>query len=401
MAKSLWALVGATLLVAACGEPPPSGTEDVLFLRKPGGAVVVAAGGSAPRLEAEGVPTVNWNTVVSTRRAAGATEVLALDPTSSAERWSEQLEGRLTAKVVSTAGDLVALSPQRQRHYSEGRTSTNLIVAGRTFAPRTYELEGNFEPEAFTTDGATLFVVEYSPARRPSHYQVRRLDLAGGEVGDVYSVDTELQERMRGTARIQTMSPDGGRLYTLYTLRSAGNAYAFIHVLSLDEKWAHCVDLPSGFASAEDRTTTLSVTPDGKRLFVANAASGEIAEVDTEALRHVRTSEIEFGMSGPLHAAAAADDRLYLASGIGVTAVDTASLTKRTTWFMDEKVSGVQVAADGRKLFVGLHDRVAILHPDSGEQTGSVDPPGIGRIGELGLTTRPFEEERSTFSCAC
>ena len=82
------------------------------------------------------------------------------------------------------------------------------------------------------------------------------------------SKEDELQEPMRGTARAQTVAPDGRRLYTLYTCDATADepAEAFVHVLDLDTETASCVDLPAEFAT--DPLGAVAVTPSGSRLFV-------------------------------------------------------------------------------------------------------------------------------------
>jgi DNA-binding beta-propeller fold protein YncE len=258
-------------------------------------------------------------------------------------------------------------------------------------------LEGNYEPEAFSTDGDSMFIIKYIPAAKPTMYQVRRLDLTNGKVLPVYTPHEELQESMGGTARIQTASADGTRLYTLYTVGGPNaSRYAFIHVLSLDEEWAHCIDLPSGFAEYSDETA-LAVSPDDKTLYVVNRHSGMLAAIDTMTMQVVREERSSFP-EGATHLVAGSD-ALYVATGYSVTALDLETLDDLDTWQMHEEVTGLQVSEDAAELYVGLSETIERLDVGTGKTLEEIDPPGIKRIRTFGPVTE-FEED-PFLKCAC
>lgn len=300
---------------------------------------------------------------------------------------------------------MVALGSSREgTGYSASRSFTRLAVIDQNHAePRTIELEGNYEPEAFSTDGGSLFVIEYLPPRRPTSYRVRRLDLRTEEVVGVYTVDADLQEAMQGTARIQAGSPDGRRLYTLYTIDGAdGTRHAFIHVLSLDELWAHCVDLPAPFGSTSEQEIALSVAPDGTRLYVADGSTGAVAEVDTEALTVARTAHAAFGsQGGAAHAARGRDGMLYLGKGERLVALDASTFAPARSWEMEGRITGIQAARNGGRLYVGLRKEIVILDTATGRRLGALDLANIGTIDQLGQSTHSLDEERTEIVCAC
>jgi hypothetical protein len=377
--------------------------EDVLFLRTAGGVALVRDLGSAVDVPGA-VPAIDWSALVRADSTDQLTRVEAIDPESGEVLWAREAPGTLEVKAASAGAAMVALGdPQERAGYASGRTSTTLVILDEGVPePRTIELAGNYAPEAFSTDGGSLFVVEYLPPERPTSYRVRRLDLATEQVEGVYTVDQELQDSMRGTARIQAASPDGRRLYTLYTQELAGGWHTFVHVLSLDELWAHCIDLPAPFEGFDERAMAIAVSPDGSRLFVADAVTGTVAEADTEALTVTRTAEIPFWSPGGIaHAAAGPDGSLYLAKGDGIAQVDTETLTPVVSWEVDGRITGLQVSDDGQRLFVGLKDEIAVFDPTSGAQVEVVDPVGIEAIRQLGTSTRALEEERTTTECAC
>jgi outer membrane protein assembly factor BamB len=400
--RGIW-LVVVLLGLAACGEATGSTrlneADDTLFLRSGSGVTVVEAGSSSPSFQdARAIPSGNWSTVVHGENNGDSTRVVATDPVTGDDLWADVLPGRLKTKIVSLDGELVALGPQNERFYSRGRSETRLTIAGRRLAKtRSFVLKGNYEPEAFSTDGDSMFIIKYIPAAKPTMYQVRRLDLTNGKVLPVYTPHEELQETMGGTARIQTASADGTRLYTLYTVGGANSAqYAFIHVLSLDEEWAHCIDLPGGFAEYSD-ATALAVSPDNERLYVVNRHSGSLVAIDTMTMQVVSEERSSFP-EGETHAVAG-EDALYVATGDFVTAFNPQTLDDLDTWAMDEHVTGLQVSDDPGELYVGLQKTIDRLDVRTGKSLEKIDPPGIKRIRTFGPVNE-FEEEPVP-KCAC
>ncbi|MGH2787746.1 MAG: hypothetical protein ACRDJV_07525 [Actinomycetota bacterium] len=395
------AIVGAVIALVSCGEAQPD-AADTLFLQSRGGVTIVKAGGAEPLYRADSaLPSHDWSKVVRTERVGNGTRVVAVHPSSGIELWSQLAPGRLDLKAVSRDGDLVVLEPGGSTYASNPRI-TKFVIVRRSAAPETIDLDGNFAPEAFSTDGDNLFVVQYFPAGNPNRYQVRRLDLGSGKVHDVFSIDAKVQNAMRGTARIQAMSPDGGRLYTLYTLRQGGRSYAFIHVLNLDDRdlWAHCVDLPASFAQSAHAATALTVAPDGKQLYVANARADTVAVVDTRQLSVTRTATVDLDDGRGAYAAYGAESTLTVASGSDVVALGTRDLDVKHSWQMPLPVTGIQ-DGDGTRLYVIQGQEIAILDRASGKRLGRIDPPGIDKTTTLGKVMRGLGAARTEFVCAC
>jgi hypothetical protein len=138
----------------------------------------------------------------------------------------------LTAVVAWTSGRSVALIPQRaleSRHAGSGRNRTRIVVArpdgGRL---RTFDLRGDFEPEAFSTDDRKLFLIECLPGDS-GRYRVRMMRLASGAVLSVGRLTKTAPDSMRGTGRVHEYSPDGDVLYTLYTRQPPNYAHRARH----------------------------------------------------------------------------------------------------------------------------------------------------------------------------
>ena len=402
MPRTPLALPVLTLLLAACaGARPP---DDVVFFRTSAGIAVVRPGTQPPAVRfADAIPSIDGTALVRASRQGTTTRVAALDAVTGAQLWSRVVPGDMKVAAASIGARVVALSSADQPGPLEGRSRTVLRLVGNGLSsPRKVRVAGNIEPEAFSTDGHSLFVAQFHPAEAPTSYQVRRLDLRTEQIGAVYTPDADLQERMQGTARVQAASPDGTRLYTLYSHRTPdGRRYAFVHVLSLDELWAHCVDLPEAFADVEDRAAALTVAPDGLRLDVADALSGTVAEIDTQVLRVVRTSHVVFGTEGaPVHAAGGPDGTLYLGSGTSIAAVDRATLQRTRTLDLPGRVTGIQPGADGRRLYVSLPDRILVLDPRDGRTLEDLSLQRVGAIDRVAPAFFEVEDDEEII-CAC
>lgn len=406
MRTHLTAIAMVALLVSAgCGADPALKERDqeLLYLRTSAGVALLEAGSSSPTFHsASAEPAPDWRTVVRTDREDSQTNLTAVDPVTDDTLWERSVPGLLRVKVVSPGARFVALSPDTGRYLSQPR-QTRLIVTGRDAeTPSTIELEGNFEPEAFSVDGKHLFVVQYLPAGDPNRYQVRRLNVATGKVRDVFSVDKELQEAMRGTARVQEMSPDGTRLYTLYSVNTPEGRHSFVHVLSLDELWAHCIDLPHGFAMQGHNRSAIGVTPDNKHIYVADGAEGMVAELDAERLEVTRTASVDLASAwkGAEVTVAGDGSSVFVGSGAKVVELSAADLSEVNRWDMPDRITGIQVSANGN-IYVGTEEEVAVIDTGTGEQTKTFDPPGMGSITGLGPVTRGLDPARTKIVCGC
>jgi hypothetical protein len=405
--RTTFLTLAAASFVVSCGIPPtPVAGDDLLFISgRSGGVAVLTPGASTPSFSGRNLtPSSNWNTVVRSYWRGNTTRLVASDPATGVHRWETVVGGFQRVKVVSGDGTLVATGPTDERSHFRGRGHTTLTVTGITrLEPRRFELEGNFEPEAFSTDGQSLFVVSYLPPRHPRNYQVRRLDLANGEVTGVYTPDAHLQQSMGGTARIQAASPDATRLYTLYTLQGSKNseARAFVHVLDLDELWAHCIELPEGFESSDLNTAAITVSVDGKHAYLADSNTEALVEIDTTTLQVARTGTVDLDIGDGTHLVHSPDGTLYATSGFDVVAIDLETFEERSAWRMFSSIAGLQVGSDPGELFIGMDDRIIVLDSETGERLDSIDPAGVKNIGQLGQVAPPIAEEEEYFTCAC
>ena len=142
------------------------------------------------------------------------------------------------------------------------------------------DLPGNLVPEAFSSNGRLLYVLDYVPAAAPDHYEVRTIDLVTGAKVDVGGRPKEAveAEQMQGNVRTSLYSPSREMLFTLYS-EYGEQGKAFIHTLNLDENWSYCIDLPDS-GRFGDGQATLAMSRDNKLYVLGD--SGQIAQIDAQ-----------------------------------------------------------------------------------------------------------------------
>ncbi|WP_231929474.1 YncE family protein [Micromonospora inositola] len=306
-----------------------------------------------------------------------------------------KLPGRWVPQAVSVSGTKVALTSNEvnvTKGRPEGRDVTPVLIADVTGVQHRLELRGNFVPETFTEDLAGLFVLEWLPAKAPDRYRVRVVDLATRAPGPLYTrtkapIPPGAEEEMRGDGRQAVLAPDRTTLYTLYTHQPdhqhtrnlisgrPGNAHAFVHTLNLAARWAYCIDLPHPFGVASASGHAMAISPDGGQLFVADVTSGSVAEISTEELTVRRTATLAKD-TGAGHAAAD-PDRLFIGAGTAVRTVGLARLRLAADWQVRERVAGLVLSPDSKRLYVGQTDAVSWHDSATGAELGRVAVPGL------------------------
>lgn len=392
-------VLAVVLVTAACAEPPAASVaSDVVFFESDHGITVADDRGAVMSTDAT-VASPDWSRLYAVR----GDKLVTFDPATNRELASTGLPGKLTARVASTAGRLVALTADGATSRPVGRDRTTIVVADPSGAhpARELHLAGNFEPEAFSADDAYLFVLEYLPANAPERYRVRRVELATGEVQPLLLRDKRVipagaEEEMRGEGRQAVLSPDRSRLYTLYLhqgdhrhtrdllpgrLGADGRAvHAFVHVLSLTEGWAYCLDLPDPFGAHPAGAHALTISPDGGRLYVGELTTKRIAVADTESLTVTEVATLHDDQPGGDGAAMSTSPdgtTLYLGSSNVLRRLDSATLRVNGTWSAPAAVRGLAVSPDGRQIFLGQADRIARVDTSTGQILNTFAAAGL------------------------
>ena len=388
------------LALAACGQAqsspsrPKDVPEEVAILSTDAGLDLVAADGELIASVPGGVASPDYDVLVSTQERDGSTLVRRLD-TLGTELSRAAVPGNVIARVVSGDGALVALTepgaPGSTTYAPTPRSSTRIDIVDAEGATTRFDLDGNFEPEAFSTDGEQLFLLEYIPAQAPTRYRVRRLRLDTGRVVPIGRLKTGAPNQMQGTGRAQVYSPWGDELYTLYTQQDApghhdtafeGN-HAFVHLLNLESSWTHCIDLPHSFGHGTATASALAVTPSGSHLVVVDWSSGVVADASPDKLKVMRTETVAFGAPDDQTFAAATEPRLYVAGGNEIVVLDTTSLEVVGRWGLDSEITGLSLSDDGARLLASTSDALTTIDADDGrviDEVPTADAHGVAHV---------------------
>ena len=328
--------------------------------------------------------------------------LVKLDPESGRVRTEMTVPPGLAARVVSFDGRAVALiaGTITEAPYRPSERSSTVVVVARPDQSRyrTYHLDGNFEPEAFSTNERKLFLIEYLDLGEPPRYRVRVLNLERGTMAPVGTLTKFAPSSMRGTGRVQAYSPRGDVLYTLYTkqppnyahqhpgdVHHKGMVHAFIHVLNLEEGWAHCVDLPMPFGMGEEPASMLAVSPDGYRAYAGDGK--RVAAVDTVSLEVTSVKKTPELVEPIARAVVASDGTLLIGNGSRVTALDGDSLEQPSSFDAPGEVRSLGIDPRGEELFVGTESGISVLDVATRKELTSIDMPAPAEI-VYGVATR-------------
>ncbi len=402
-------LAGAVLVTATgCRRRQPAGTGaapsgDLLVVEVPGGALTMLDTVTG-RTVVPAVPAVlsgDGSRVVGTERSGGGTRLVSRRLPGATPLTGGTVDDGLAVRAVSPDGTLVALTsgPARDPYRPVPRARTTIVVAGPGDRRRRYDLAGNLEPEAFDVTGRFLFVLDYLPPTAPDRYRVRAVDLTSGrpirlQTRAKSAVPPGAEEEMRGQGRQAVYDPARRLLFTLYTHQPdhrhtrdllAGarpgvpHVHAFVHTLSLAERWAFCIDLPAPFGE-HGGAHAIASSPDGGRLHVVDAAAGATAVLDPDALAVVSTTRFAApaGTVAATAAAVTADGRLVVGAGRQVTVVGGGP-----TWRAGAAVRGLAPTPDGRYVHVGQDGAVVCHELATGRVVHRVAVPGLVSLHRL------------------
>jgi hypothetical protein len=410
-ARALIFVVLTATAVASCtadrtpapSNGDPSVPNETLLLATAGGPLAVAVPSGDVVIDGQGAIASTDGARIYTSESTGSRTILRSLAASSGEELSRSsVRGDLSIRVVSATGTQAALmeplGPGQDAWTPVPRSHTTIVVAdpsGANDAER-YRLRGNFEPEAFSTDGSRLFLIQYLPAETPAVYRVTVLDLTRGRVYPVFGPYKAPAERMPGTRLEQVPAVDGSKLFTLYTSDRPGFAphdapvpanavVSFVHVLSLAEGWAHCVGLPNALWRQPASAEAMAVSPDGSTLYIADADKGLVVTLDTGLLDVGGPFRVDLPAPGSRTTATLSADGSTLfvgtaGGGGAVTAVDTTSFEVTKTWSTGDAVSGLGLSLDGSRLYVALTDRLEVLNAANGRDLGDVSVPSPAPI---------------------
>jgi DNA-binding beta-propeller fold protein YncE len=358
-------------------------------------------GGEASIIATGTIASPDWSALFGASPVDGGSKISGFATWSGTRLARFRVDAALEPSVLSGSGRLLALTEPRGEGATpwlpSARSTTRLAVVDSEDADpmRTFQLRGNFEPEAFAANDRQLFMIEYIPAMAPDRYRVRRLNLKTGAVRPIGRTKLSAPEQMRGTGRMQVLAPDGNQLYTLYTQQGPNYAHgepehhspdqnAFVHVLNLRHGWAHCIDLAMPFGMGSATASALDVSEDGRNVFVADWTNGALARIDTQRLRVRKMTVVELGTADDQTFVEVSDDgSLFVAGNREVAVIDQDSLTVVDRWSFSDEVMGLALSSDGESVYVGQSESIAVVDREAGEVRRRVAAPGITSIAHV------------------
>jgi len=404
--RSLLRLAGASagaLALGACGpvttdRPEAKPLRDLLFATTPDGLVVIdTASGTSALSGPASLATPDWSRVLSVRPDAKGTRYTAQEPATGQVLTSGIVRDALEPRVLSPDGRLLALATPAgagvTTYRPAGRTRTTIVVADGAGERVRLDLPGNLEPEAFSTDGNLLYVLDYLPPAQPDRYRVRAISLSTKEVLPLWTRDKKVvpegaEETMRGEGRQAVYDRSRKILFTLYTHQpdhqhtrdligarpDKPHVHAFVHSLNLEQGWAYCVDLPGPFGETAPTGHTIALTPYDETLFVASAAGGVLATINPGELT-VTGVRLFTGTAGDAWSATTRDDKLIIAAGRDVRVLPSTGRGAETTWRTGTDVRGLAVCGD--RVYLGQDGGAVAYALANGKELGRVAVPGL------------------------
>jgi hypothetical protein len=225
--------------------------------------------------------------------------------------------------------------------------------------------------DAVSNDGQNLYLIEHLvPAPK---YAVRVATFAGSNI--LGSIKTAEPEVMNGLYHA-SLAVGGDWFLSLYSNPGRG---PFIHALNTTQLYAQCIlnipDVPvalrPGWSMVLDRKHP--------RLYAVNGAAGVVSEIDTAALKVLR-SNIELVTAAatlpgtPNHPAALSSDatRIYAATERGLLVIYTGDLSVRSRYLQDRVIDSVAVSEDGQRLYVISAGVVTKVEAATGKPLGTI-----------------------------
>jgi DNA-binding beta-propeller fold protein YncE len=334
-------------------------------------------------------------------KSDGTTAITVLDTrTGTALRTFAIPGGYSTADLGFTSAALTVdgrwLALRQASRAGQANTTIALVDTEIGALAKTFSLGGNFDLDAIGPGGHLLYLLE-NLGDAAHRYYVRAYNADAGRLIDGIIVDkSEVNEQqMTGTGLTRQLAADGSAAYTLY-INPARNQ-AFVHILPLASApdsgpyFARCVDLPAGKDARLLQYYTLALAADGKALYAANAALGQVSKISISAANFFDDHIISNGQfsptEGPLAGASSGDvpqplyngaalspdqATLYVAGVRGVWAIGTADMQVHNTYAMDQAFTGVAASGDGKSLYAVAPARGITVLDVASRQTRSV-----------------------------
>ncbi len=343
--------------------------------------------------------------VLATASAQGSHTIISLfDTQNGAMVRSLTIDGVYTTAgrefndaVLSLDGHWLAL---RRLSSSTSATTIALIDTQAGKLVKSIHLNGDFDLDALSTDGGSLYLLERLHDGS-GHYYVILYNVQENTLSQNLIVDkSELNDpNMTGTAIARQAASNDSQAYTLYA--DTFHNLAFVHLLPLDPSFpfARCINLPVGKSPDLLRYYTLTLSADGSTLYAANAALGVVVKIslNTQGSSNIYSDQIiATGHFTPTtsnitqeektrvlrNGAALSLDQstLYFAGLDGIWSIKTNELGTQhpafTHLLAGQSFTGVALSTDGRTLYaVDPAHGITMLDTTSGQTESIIQGP--------------------------
>jgi hypothetical protein len=224
------------------------------------------------------------------------------------------------------------------------RSSFLLVNTSTREIAHRVDLNGWYEFDGVDNAGHRLYLIHHF-AEQPGKYEVAKYDFVTREMQSPIVEKTGKLRVMEGN-RVSTLTDAGG--HWQYSLYRGGREGAFIHSLNLDNDFATawCVDLPGGGPAEQQLAWSISLSPDGKRLYAVNSMLNKVVWYNVAAISPGQPPTLyrqaTFSSSAGFHLPFVTDAEAKEAYGLGISAL----------------------SPDQSRLVVGMSGGVVILDAD-------------------------------------
>lgn len=398
-------LAGLALVLTACGRslsaPPATGGYRLILdegFGSPSERIAIRDSGSGAieRQLPIGTPAPDW----SRYYVATPGKLAAIDPLTGRTLAQLAIPSGYVLPQLSFGGPTGGLSPNGQwlaltghGQTSSGQPVTSFLVGPTSLAQPFTEIHliGQYEFDALTDDGQSLYLIEALPEQ--GHYHVRLFDVPSHILRPQVVVDkSESTESMAGIRGDSLAQPAGDYVFTIY---ARTDNVPFIHALPLGMPFAYCIDLPSnGINDVEQQFHwSLAATPDGDRLYAVNGPLGSVAlitsvngfpKIERSAQLALKSrTDLFAGLvvnaeakGAPIGGAALTNDgrTLYAVADLGLLAIDTSTLNVRSHLLDGERLGSIRISVDAKWLYAAdtATSKVYQIDPNTGAIAGQI-----------------------------
>jgi hypothetical protein len=372
----------ADLLVLRMAKPTPNSAYTII---EPGeGRILFDL--------ADGIVSRDWHTLVTLAPDGASTRVQVTTPEGGDLPLRISVPGAWRLPTIGMAKQPVGLAADGTTLVLEeaatpasasptSKTRFALVSLTASKAPRIVTLNGTFTFDVLSPDGRWLYLLEYPAKGDPTHYQVRRFDVAAGALQEGTIVDKRnIDEQMNGYALTQEVGRNG-MTYTLYR----GADGAFIHVLDTTQGIAFCIDLPGTEDESPDANGDwgLVADPSGAFLYVTDPAEHRVSAINLTdltvarektigSLPSIRFAKLESAKPAGGRAALSPDGTsLYVIDGTGVAVVRVSDLATTGHVGGTGAYRSIAIGSAGTVYAVDAAGRALALGPDKAVSIGN------------------------------